>query len=699
MKLLCFLVFVICTNLIDCRSFGEKRKEKLTKEERKAKKEARKNKERQNKMNSSMDHAAGMQMQATGFESKKNGRWHGDSTWNKSGTPAACCNVVVKAGHNISVRGDVSAKTIRIFGRLRFSRNKDSNVEVETIIIERGGSLEIGSANRPINEKNKVIITFVTDGKLDHKSQMFTHQLGLINKGGTLILNGKKIDRVIEAEVSGKTLELIDSPEGWTKDDTLMTPSTTFNRNQELDNQVTTIADISGKQVSLSDSIKAGKLPAGKKRVVANLSSNIILQSKESLDLNQRGHVMIMSFEDDQNDCGVNIINGVTFKNLGRTNKNEIISTSNQKMMYPLHFHHCGFKRAYTVENSVAWNSPGWSFVNHRSNVNFKNNVAFEFRGAGFVTEFGSERGSFEGNLAAGGEGVYNKKKNRVYPYRRLYITNEMKDRLRQADLGFHGDGFWMTSPFVELADNTAAGNHGAGFTWYLLGLDDDVKSQSDKGKVIMGTHRFNDMPKNAQNILVDSKPKRWYSAAPNEYIHQDLPLFEKIDNNMAYANHVGMRIRYVANINLVAASSFHELEEPDKLENYIKGETDTKKLHVHSSLISNTTLLNNEIGLHSTYSSNIKYQGLTISSNQYSLDLEYKKSNTYLREQAPTGVELNHTSNRNHSIENLQISGYPICMRVTEQLVKYSDAGLKDCSGKYRELVLDQNTVRGMRR
>ena len=371
---------------------------------------------------SSSDHMSMNHDMAAEFTSNKiNSGWHNKGTWNKAGIPKECCSVVIQKGHTVTISGDVHVKNITVKGTLLFSNKTDTNLKVQTIRIEKDGILEIGDDKKRLHKKRKVIITFTSDGNLDSKDPMFTHQLGLINHGGRLIMNGKKVTRIVKTDsVDGNKLKLDEKVKGWNANDELLFPATEFERDTNLKNEVRMITKASKNSIELTSSISSQNLPEGHKYVVANLTSNILIQS-ESTELLKRGHVMIMPHDDENmtGDCGDNYISGVTFKNLGRTDKSMITSEDNQKMMYPLHFHHCGHtKDPYKVENNVIWNTPGWGFVNHRSNVDFRNNVVYGFTGAGFVTEFGSERGSFKGNLAVGGIGVSNKKGKKIYPYR-----------------------------------------------------------------------------------------------------------------------------------------------------------------------------------------------------------------------------------------------------------------------------------------
>ena len=74
---------------------------------------------------------------------------------------------------------------------------------------------------------------------------MFTHQLGLINHGGRLIMNGKKITGIVKTDsVGGKKLELDQKGErGWNAHDELLFPATEFERDTDLKNEVRMITE------------------------------------------------------------------------------------------------------------------------------------------------------------------------------------------------------------------------------------------------------------------------------------------------------------------------------------------------------------------------------------------------------------------------------------------------------------------------
>src|SRR5207248_6298728 len=102
---------------------------------------------------------------------------------------------------------------------------------------------------------------------------------------------------------------------------------------------------------------------------------------------------------------------------------------------------------AVAVRGCVVVNSPGWGFVNHSSNIDMEDNVAFNVAGAAFVTEAGDEIGSFRRNLAV----------------RSVGSGADTVARVKLQDFGHEGDGFWLQGGGVAVEQNVAVGQAGAG--------------------------------------------------------------------------------------------------------------------------------------------------------------------------------------------------------------------------------------------
>ena len=200
---------------------------------------------------------------------------------------------------------------------------------------------------------------------------------------------------------------------------------------------------------------------------VANMTRNITISSEdgEATALNARGHVMFMHSDDVD-------VRYAAFDDLGRTDKSEpafdvgtlttVEADSNIKGRYPLHFHKTGTTDqddpAIAIGNTIS-GSPGWGFVQHSSNANFIDNIAFDIFGAAFAAEDGDETGIWQHNMAIKTEGIgpgIDEVKGKV--------RWRLQGRVRH-DNGRTGDGFFFAGRLVEAADNVAV-NTTFGFVW-----------------------------------------------------------------------------------------------------------------------------------------------------------------------------------------------------------------------------------------
>ncbi|MEN8173962.1 MAG: hypothetical protein ABFS03_13910, partial [Chloroflexota bacterium] len=99
-------------------------------------------------------------------------------------------------------------------------------------------------------------------------------------------------------------------------------------------------------------------------------------------------------------------------------------------------------------------NGPGWGYVNHGGNVMMSHNVAYNIRGACFVSERGDEKGAFLANLAI-------KSHNRGIPK----SAGNIKTGRGVDDFGFRGEGFWVQSQDLLVMDNIVSGASRAAFS------------------------------------------------------------------------------------------------------------------------------------------------------------------------------------------------------------------------------------------
>jgi len=163
------------------------------------------------------------------------------------------------------------------------------------------------------------------------------------------------------------------------------------------------------------------------------------------------------------------------FYGLGRTDKRNPLASplfdangalvsgsgKNTNGRYAVHFHRTGTDDEAgqaLIRGSAVVDSPGWGFVNHSSNVNMQDNVAFNVTGSAFVTEAGDEIGIMNHNLAikstGSGRGI-----------------EEFQNNVEQS-FGHQGDGFWFQGGGVVATNNFAVGQKHSGFVFFTRGLN-----------------------------------------------------------------------------------------------------------------------------------------------------------------------------------------------------------------------------------
>ncbi|MGB7240532.1 MAG: PA14 domain-containing protein, partial [Sulfitobacter sp.] len=408
------------------------------------------------------------------------GDWFDASTWHQGRIPGDGAQVLIPDGISVNYDGesDASLFTVRVDGELSFATDADTRLEVDTLIVSPTGRLEIGTEDNPVQAGVNAEIVIANNGNIDTNWDPTLVSRGVISHGEVEIHGAEKTSHIAvdDAPMRGDTqIDLSELPDGWQVGDTLVLTGThkqgwTWDNNQrrvvhvESEDEEVTITAINGTTVTI-DRPLAYDHDAPRDDLsayVANMSRNITVSSEdgENTATHQRGHVMFMHSDDVD-------VRYAAFDDLGRTDKSEaafdvgtlasVQSDSNVKGRYAFHFHKTGTEDqeapAIAIGNTVS-GSPGWGFVQHSSQANFTQNVAFDVFGAAFAAENGDETGIWSQNLAIRAEGI---------GYGEAAVK-QLED-LPRHDNGRTGDGFFFAGRLVEASDNIAA-NTTHGYVW-----------------------------------------------------------------------------------------------------------------------------------------------------------------------------------------------------------------------------------------
>lgn len=320
----------------------------------------------------------------------QSGNWSDPDTWGGN-VPGDGSVVSIPSGVEV-VFDAVSAriKTINLEGTFTFSREKNTQLNVETFFSQASSRFEIGTADEPIPPGIKAQVTIIDEGPIDLEEDYAQISKGMMLMGEVRVYGTEKtswLPLVSFPKIGDSSISLEEVPAGWEVGDDIVITGTEPD-NPESDEK-RKIAEMSGTSVVLDEPLTRDHIsPREDLKVhVANLSRNIIFSS-ENPAIDRRGHVMFMANLD------VELYNA-RFYQMGRTNKRVQVDDwfyenliaedgvegprTNIRGRYSVHFHRGGVDPTNTtpahVEGCVVEDDPGWAYVNHSSNVDFIDNV------------------------------------------------------------------------------------------------------------------------------------------------------------------------------------------------------------------------------------------------------------------------------------------------------------------------------------
>lgn len=400
------------------------------------------------------------------------GDWFNAATWD-NGVPGSGDTALIPVGLNVSYAGVGAGALsgVRVDGTLTFSPSADSELTLDTLEIEATGALIIGTVANPVT--GDVQIRFTSDTDIDTSADPTLLSRGLIASGAVNIHGGRKTVHAkvaVDPETGHNTLFMSASPDTWQVGDTLVVTGARYsgwkwdNNVQSViyhgtEDEVVTITGISGNEITINPPLQYDHLSprVDLKISVANFTRNVTFSTVngDSVPIHRRGHVMFRHNDDVD-------VRYAAFHQLGRTDKSVasfdvgdvgvVMPDSNVRGRYAFHFHRSGIDDPQNpgigIGNAV-FNSPGWGYVHHDSNVLLHNNASYETFGAGFVAETGNEIGFWTNNIAIKAEG------NSAFNPKNGNDPDEF-------DMGRTGDGFWFQGRMVRSVGNIAASvNHG----------------------------------------------------------------------------------------------------------------------------------------------------------------------------------------------------------------------------------------------
>jgi len=440
------------------------------------------------------------------------GPWSDPKTWSTGKMPGPQSKVRISAGHTVTFDGgdDLRLNCVQVDGVLRFATDRTTRMTVANLMVMDNGDLQIGTTAQPVRPDvtAEVIIADQTIDSTIDPGQIGTgiEGLGKISMHGS-VKTPTFVRLAAEASAGDTKLLLAEPVTGWIPGDRLAIPDTRQLRsnergvNYEAQDEEVRVASISGNQVTLTEPLrsahKGARDAAGKLEFlphVGNLTRNVVIRSENSQGT--RGHMIFMSHANvdlryvevlEMGRTKMGVLDNSEFDNGARLIK----FGTNQIGRYAIHFHHdFGPKETPSngyqftlIGNSVA-GAPKWGITVHNSHYGLiRDNVVYRTRGAGIVTEDGTESFNvFDHNFALRAEG-----------------SGDFAPRSGYGgagpDPGGEGAGFWFRGPNNYIRNNVAANADAFGFG-LAAGALDVVRIPAFKGA---------DTSHDAETVTVDT--------------------------------------------------------------------------------------------------------------------------------------------------------------------------------------------------
>lgn len=347
------------------------------------------------------------------LESARDGSWSDPSTWEPSRAPAAGDQVLIRAGHEViyDAKSEALIPTVRVAGRLRFARDRDTLLTVGLLRIDPNAAdeadgigvedihdhdaphgvpeavLEVGTPDAPVLHPHSATIRLAyVDGMPADSAPAI-----ICRPGGRMEFHGAPMSRTwvdLGGDAKSGTTRILlgEAVTGWREGDALIVTGSEhessgaiggFRRNTErLGTEERRIASIDGQTITLDRPLAHDHTGSGRYRSeVANLSRTVVIESADPGGV--RGHTMF-------HEHSAGAISYARFAHLG---KEGVLGR------YSIHFHRVRstMRGSSVVGAAIVDSHNRWITIHSTEYLVVRDCVGYRSIGHGFFLEDGTE--------------------------------------------------------------------------------------------------------------------------------------------------------------------------------------------------------------------------------------------------------------------------------------------------------------------
>ena len=470
-------------------------------------------------------------------------KWSDPATWKYVGPapsdgstpspiPGANANVLISTGSVVLVDGLEIAplRTVRDDGTLRFDPHANTELDVDTLIVEPDGVFQMGTdptqpdalsptgMGQRIDADKQAKVVFADRGPIDLAWDPLQFSRGLVSHGdvsifGAAVTSYEQLGT--DAHAKATTLVLANTPTGWQAGDRLIltgdTAANSRGTNHDEEVQIVSIGTTTDNHTVVTITDPKVTTWAGLKYnhpvvsgYVSDVSRNARFQSQNVEVVAQRGHVMFMHNDDVH-------VDGAGFYGLGRTDKRNAIddpvlspdpdhpgqfttdvidSVTHQRVMVPVRDSNGnpvvidGVTQLQIARTGL--NPRGRYAVHfHRTGVadgdspaTISDSAVVDSPGWGIVNH--SSNVDVEGNVVfnAVGAAYVTEAGDEIGTFNGNIAIHSLgsgagiESRQQVQDFGHQGNGFWLQGGNVTVTNNIVAGQRGSAYVFFPRGLD-----------------------------------------------------------------------------------------------------------------------------------------------------------------------------------------------------------------------------------